>query len=182
MLLKSCKICSFHRPLSTFVPLLYNCLAPQPCMYHLPWGAHRCHGQTLNNMFRKGFDTHGASHIWAWSLSSARAGEEVRCFAGRVDVWRPGSPSDDPASAVWGEAFPCERKRILTLLLALGFPICNMGANRIKILRHCSLTRIFSSGRQWTPSGRPVDASVDAHWTVRQILACDTNPTTHHHN
>ena len=66
-------------------------------------------------------------------------------------------------------------KEIPIHILRHGLLAC---ANRMKILRRCSLTSTFSSGRQWTPNGRPVDA----HWTVRQILACGTNPTTHHHN
>ena len=63
-------------------------------------------------------------------------------------------------------------------ILRHGFLACT---NHIEVLRHCSLTSSFSSGRQWTLSGRPVDASVDAQWTVKEILACDTNPTHLHH-
>ena len=37
-----------------------------------------------------------------------------------------------------------------------------MGANRIKILRQCSLTNSFASGRYWTPTGRLLDALLDA--------------------
>ena len=72
----------------------------------------------------------------------------------------------------------------LPVPIALRF--CGIGSVPVPIaLRfcaNCSLTSIFSSGRQWTPSGRSVDALVDAQWTVKEILACDTNPTNHHHN
>ena len=37
-----------------------------------------------------------------------------------------------------------------------------MGANRIKILRQCSLTISFASGRYWTPTGRLLDTLLDA--------------------
>ena len=73
----------------------------------------------------------------------------------------------DPGYTQMAEA---ERRLFLPVPIALRF------------CANCSLTSIFSSGRQWTPSGRSVDALVDAQWTVKEILACDTNPTNHHHN
>ena len=46
-----------------------------------------------------------------------------------------------------------------------------MGANRIKILRQCSLTISFASGRYWTPTGRLLDALLDA------LLDGEANPS-----
>ena len=58
-----------------------------------------------------------------------------------------------------------------TLAERLGVP-CRY--NHIEVLRHCSLVISFRMGRLW-------DAYGTAYGTVKEILACDTNPTHHHH-
>jgi len=70
-------------------------------------------------------------------------------------------------------SFASGRCWTLTLPVAWGFPIifCSMGANRIKILRQCSLTNSFATGRYWTPTGRLLDALLDA------LLDGEANPS-----
>ena len=46
-----------------------------------------------------------------------------------------------------------------------------MGANRTKILRRCALANSFASGRYWTPTGRLLDALLDA------LLDGEANPS-----
>ena len=86
-------------------------------------------------------------------------------------------------SKVAGSTMLPAAKEIPNYILRHGLLAC---ANRIKILRQCSLTISFASGRYWTPTGRLLDAYWTPYWTpywtVKQILACDTNPRSRHHN
>ena len=59
-------------------------------------------------------------------------------------------------------------KEIPNYILRHGLLAC---ANRIKILRQCSLTISFASGRYWTPIGRLLDALIDA------LLDGEANPS-----
>jgi hypothetical protein len=59
-------------------------------------------------------------------------------------------------------------KGIPNYILRHGLLAC---ANRIKILRQCSLTNSFATGRYWTPTGRLLDALLDA------LLDGEANPS-----